>query len=115
MAQQKFLFIYRTPPGTARQTPPSPQEMQELMARWQGWKAKFASNVVDLGDALKPGGRQLASGVVTDGAFIESKEVVGGYSIIAANGYDEAIAVARECPITQLTGHVVEIRELAGY
>lgn len=115
MSQQKFLFIYHLPPSTGPQTPPSPEDMQAMMARWQGWKAKFAGNVVDLGDGLKPGGRTLKNGLVTDGAFIEAKEVVGGFSIIAAKSYDEAVSVARECPITQMPGHVIEIRELAGY
>ena len=115
MSQQKFLLIYRMPPRSGAETQPSPEEMQAMMARWQGWKVKFASNVVDLGDGLKPGGRKLASGVVTDGAFIEAKEVVGGFSIVAATSYDEAVAVARECPITMMPGHVIEIRELAGY
>ena len=115
MSQQKFLFVYRLPPTTGPETPRSPDEIQAMMARWQGWKAKFADQVVDLGDGLKSGGRKLAAGVVTDGAFIEAKEVVAGFSIIAATSYDEAVAVARECPVTEMPGHVVEIRELAGY
>jgi hypothetical protein len=32
---------------------------------------------------------------VTDGPFIESKEIVGGYSIIDAKSKDEALALAR--------------------
>ena len=115
MSQQKFLLIYRLPPQSGTSKPPSPEEMQAMMARWQGWKARFASNVVDLGDGLKPGGRKLATGVVTDGAFIEAKEVVAGYSIVAAHSYDEVVDVARECPITMMPGHVIEIRELAGH
>lgn len=115
MSQQKFLFIYRLPPSSGPETARSPEDVQAMMARWQGWKAKFATNVVDLGDGLKSGGRKLTSGVVTDGAFIEAKEVVAGFSIVAAQSYDEAVAVARECPITTMPGYVVEIRELAGH
>lgn len=115
MAQQKFLFIYRLPATATPDAPPSPAEMQAIMAQWEAWKAKYAGNVVDLGDGLKPGGRRLVSGVVTDGAFIEAKEVVAGFSIVAAKSYDEAVAVARGCPITAMPGHVIEIRELAGY
>lgn len=32
---------------------------------------------------------------VTDGPFVESKEIVGGYSIIDAKSKDEALALAR--------------------
>ena len=114
MATQKYLFIYRTPTTPGPSAPPSPEQMQAMMAAWGSWKAKFKDNVVEMGDGLKPGGRQLTAGVVTDGAFIEAKEVVGGYSIIAAAGYDEALAVARECPIVHMPGYRIEVRELAG-
>jgi hypothetical protein len=63
---------------------------------------------------LKPGGRVLKGGSVTDGPFVESKEVMGGYSIIQAASYDEAAGVAKECPITYIPGATIEIREMAG-
>jgi hypothetical protein len=112
---QKYLFVYRTPTGTAPSGPPSPAEMEAMMKAWNGWKDQFKNNVIDLGDGLKPGGRQLKGGVVTDGAFIEAKEVVGGFSIIAAASYDEAVTVAKGCPIAHMPGGSIEIRELAGF
>ena len=84
------------------------------MAAWGSWKAQFKDQVTDIGDGLNPGGRVLLGGVVTDGAFIESKEVIGGYSIITAGGYDEAVTVAKACPINHMPGARIEIRELAG-
>jgi hypothetical protein len=36
--------------------------------------------------------------VVTDGAFVESKEVLGGYYLIEAADLDEAIAIAAQVP-----------------
>jgi hypothetical protein len=48
--------------------------------------------------------------VVTDIAASEFKELVSGYSIIKAANYDEAVAIARECPIFQTEGTTVEIR-----
>ena len=35
---------------------------------------------------------------VTDGAFAESKEVLGGYYVIEATDLDEALAIAKEIP-----------------
>lgn len=115
MSMQKYLFVYRTPAGSERSGPPSPAEMQAMMASWNGWKEKFKRQVIDLGDGLKPGGRQLKGGVVIDGAVIEAKEVVGGFSIVSAADYDEAMTVARECPIVHIPGGRIEIRELAGF
>src|SRR2546422_7439631 len=42
--------------------------------------------------------------VVTDGPFIESKEVIGGFALIEVSDLDEALAMAKEWPGT------VEIR-----
>lgn len=44
---------------------------------------------------------------VIDGPFIESKESVGGFSIIDVPDRDAAIALAKTWP-----GHAVEIREI---
>ncbi len=46
---------------------------------------------------------------VTDGPFIESKEVIGGYAVIEVADLDEAIAMAKEWPGT------VEIRPIVDH
>ena len=46
---------------------------------------------------LRPG-RQGEGIVVTDGPFVESKEILGGFVIIDAADLDEALAIAREWP-----------------
>jgi hypothetical protein len=47
---------------------------------------------------------------VTDGPFIESKEVIGGYWIIQAKSKEEAVEWARRVPAAQ--GDVIEIRQI---
>jgi hypothetical protein len=46
---------------------------------------------------LRPG-RQGEGVVVTDGPFVEAKEILGGFVIIEAADLDEALAIAREWP-----------------
>ena len=46
---------------------------------------------------LRPG-RQGEGVVVTDGPFVESKEILGGFVIIEAADIDEALAIAGEWP-----------------
>jgi hypothetical protein len=36
--------------------------------------------------------------VVTDGPFIESKEIIGGFAVIDVSDLDEALAMAKEWP-----------------
>lgn len=110
---KKFLLVYRNPVA-AESAPPSPSEMQAALAQWHDWKARFPA-IVDMGDGLLPTGRTLKGGVVTDGPVVEAKELVSGYSIVAAADYDAAMVVAKACPITFMPGATVEVRELAGY
>lgn len=112
--QRKFLLMYRTPPAAeARQ--PSAAELQTMLAQWQQWKTAFPAQVADMGDGLLPTGRTIKGKVVTDGPSVESKEVVSGYSIVQAKSDDEALSVAKACPILQAPGASVEVRQLAGY
>ncbi|MFT3878960.1 MAG: YciI family protein [Gemmatales bacterium] len=110
---KKFLFVYRDATTTKM---PSPDQMQELMARWGAWIEKFmkTGQMVDPGDALQPTGKVLrAGGVTTDGPFVEAKELLGGYSVIQVDTYEQALAIAKECPAHK-DGSSIEIRELAG-
>lgn len=49
--------------------------------------------------------------IVTDGPFVETKELVGGYWIIQANSIDEAIAWAKRAPAPQGKACEIEIRQ----
>jgi len=48
---------------------------------------------------------------VTDGPYVEAKEIIASFTVIQADDYDAALAIARACP----PGHTIEIREMAGY
>ncbi|HEV3255513.1 MAG TPA: YciI family protein [Gemmataceae bacterium] len=110
-----FLFVYRhsgDPHGKM-----SPEEMQQHMQKWHTWIAEGMQKgwMLDPGDGLKKDGRVVnARKVVTDGPFVESKEIVGGYSIIKAESLDGAAELARACPCL-LTGGTVEVRPLEGF
>lgn len=109
----KYLLIYR---DSAEPRPqPSPEEMQGFLQMWDGWFKQFGSQIVDQGDGLMPTGRVLQpGGVVADGPYVEAKEMIGGFSVVEANSYDQAVEIARSCPIAVIGG-AIEIREFAGY
>lgn len=48
--------------------------------------------------------------IVTDGPFVESKEVLGGYWIIQVKSKDEAVEWARRVPAA--AGDVIELRQI---
>jgi hypothetical protein len=105
----KFLFIYRE--STESHAQLSPEEMQALGAAWGTWMQKFSSAILPGGDGLKESGRVLKAGLVTDGPYVEAKEIIVSFTVIQADDYDAAVAIARACP----PGHTIEIREFAGY
>ena len=47
---------------------------------------------------------------VTDGPFIETKEVLGGYWMVEANSKEELVKWAQRCPADP--GDVIEIRQI---
>jgi len=84
-----------------------------MYAAFNAWKEKFKDNIVDMGGQLKPGGKIVTASGVTDGPFIEVKEIVGGFMIVAAESYERALEVARESPGVMMPGSSVEVREIA--
>ena len=110
-----FLFVYRSEPYSMDQI--SPEQMQESMKQWSAWIGEGFQKgwLIDAGDALMPEGRVVdAKKVVSDGPFAESKEVVGGYSVIKADSITAAIQYAKSCPVLADPGGSVEIRQMAG-
>ena len=111
MPTRKYLVMLRSAPG--KQEPPTPAQMQEMYAAFGAWQQKFGPNIVDMGGKLKAGGKVVSTSGVMDGPYAETKEVVGGFMVIAADNYDEAVTVARECPGVVRPGTSIEIREIA--
>jgi hypothetical protein len=49
---------------------------------------------------------------VTDGPFIETKEVLGGYWLVEASSKEEVVKWAQRCPADE--GDIIEIRQIFG-
>ncbi len=113
MPTQKYIVLMRSTPGKP-QEPPSPAQMQEMYAAFGAWQEKFKAKILDMGAKLKPGGKILTASGVSDGPFVEAKEIVGGFMIIGAESYDAALEVARECPGVLRPGNSIEVREMSG-
>jgi hypothetical protein len=51
-------------------------------------------------------------GTVTDGVYAESKEAIGGFFIVNVGTMEEAVNIARTCPILK-EGGKLEVRRMA--
>jgi len=110
----RFLFVYRG--AGDHMSKMSPEEIQQHLKKWELWigGAMQQGWMVEPGDALTPEGCVVTDKVVTDGPFVESKEIVGGFSIVEAESVQAAAKLAKGCP-GLLVGGKVEVRRLAGY
>lgn len=94
---------------------PDPQKMEE-MRRFNEDMGK-AVKILSL-NGLQPlsAGARVSFGngkpTVTDGPFIESKEVLGGYWMVEAKSKEELVKWAQRCPADE--GDVIEIRQIFG-
>ena len=106
-----YLCMQRSRPGKGKGEKPSPAQMEEMYAQFNAWREKFQKNIVDMGGRLG-GGKVVTSEGVTDGPFVEAKEIIGGYMIVSAESLEEAIEIARGVPGLVSPGSGVEVREI---
>src|SRR6185295_13564471 len=94
-AQMRFMFIVKSD----HSGPPTPELLEAMH--------KLANREIKAGRMLDNGGLMpLATGAqvritngqlsVTDGPFVETKEVIGGYAIFELRDKEEALASAKE-------------------
>lgn len=110
MPSQKYLCVLRSQTGDCK--PSSPSDMQAKYAAFQAWSEKYKDNIVDMGGKLKSGGTVLTSEGPMDGPFVEAKEIIGGFMIIAADSLEEAMTVVMEGPGMVSERSSVELREI---
>lgn len=108
---KEFMFLYLGGDPKWLQAPV--EVKQAAMAGWTAWMAALSAKgqLVTGGAPLTCDGKRLTKdGVITDISALELKELVTGYSIINAESYEQALEIAKGCPIFRLEGARVEIR-----
>jgi hypothetical protein len=94
----------------------SAQEVQTAIAKYRAWSDRVkAQGKLQEGQKLRDGQGRVLSGhgssfKVTDGPHSESKEVIGGFWILQASSYDEAVKLASDSP--HLEHGSLEVREI---
>jgi hypothetical protein len=109
---QYMLLLYDDPSGWRNL---SPEEMQKAIEKYMAWSKKpFTLDSKRLGEDAgrvirSDGGKPRA----TDGPYSETKEVLGGFYLIEAANYDEAVRLSLTHPHVE-HGGTIEIRQLYG-
>ena len=92
------------------------KEFEQLFARFGQWSQELSQKgKLVSGDKLKDdGGKTLKSvngRLVTGGSYTSNASTVGGYYVIQAENYDEALSLVKSCPAIEYGGSI-EVREI---
>ena len=99
------LFNWLSPEDVADWETWTPEQQQADIQRHVAWFGKHRDHIVGGEEldapatvkTLRPG-RQGDGVVVTDGPYVETKEILGGFVILEAATIDEAVAIASDWP-----------------
>ena len=105
-----MLLLYDNPADWQKL---SPEEMQKAIEKYIAWSKK--PFYVDSKRLAEDAGRVIRSQNgkprAADGPYSETKEVLGGFYLIRAANYEEAVARAADHPHLEYGG-TIEVRQL---
>lgn len=93
---QYLVLIYESENDYANATP---EVYGEVMAAHNRFSERWGDAILG-GNALQGSdtATTIRGDVVTDGPFIESKEMLGGYYVVEAADLDQALEIGKSCP-----------------
>ncbi|HET7925493.1 MAG TPA: YciI family protein [Rhodanobacteraceae bacterium] len=108
----EFIYLYRTSEAE-RSAAMSADNVQQSMQAWLEWMRGLEAkgHIKNPGNPLATEGRVVRgrAKTVTDGPFVEIKDLVLGYTVIEAKDIDQAVELAHGCPMLAGEGSV-EVR-----
>ena len=91
----------------------SPNELQNIMGEYNTWATTLGDQYIT-GQRLAESGAYLTNKneeILTDGPFLESKEIIAGFFIIQAEDQEAANQIAASSPHLGL--YAIEVRPIA--
>src|ERR1051325_2520915 len=104
----EFVYLFRIGAAEQREAMGTPEQAQNSMKLWLAWMRDLESkgHLKNPGQPLEQAGKVVRGRekAVTDGPFVEVKDLVSGFIIVEAKDIDEAAELAGGCPILQGNG-----------
>jgi hypothetical protein len=110
---KEYLFLFRGGQPTGLEA--SPELWQQHMHRWMQWMGDLQKKGLFIGAQPLGQSGKVVSGTnkaITDGPFAEGKEIIAGYMMCKAASYEDAVGIAKGCPILEFDNGHVEVREI---
>jgi hypothetical protein len=109
----EYVLLYRSTNEAHQAAMGTPAASEKSMAKWRAWIADMSAKgqLKNVGLPLVREGNVVIGPrkTVTDGPYAETKEVVGGFSLIEARDLAHAVQIASGCPVLE-GGGSVEVR-----
>lgn len=109
---KEYMLIFRNEKRV--DTPaPSVEQMQMVVGQWQTWIRSIDAlgKYSDTNRLLPEGKTVFPNNIITDGPYVEGKEMIGGYVIVKSDSIDDAVEIAKTCPNLTYGGNV-EVRSV---
>jgi hypothetical protein len=112
----EFVYLFRASEAEAREAMGTPERAQRSLEAWLVWirELEAKGHLRNPGQPLGREGKVVRgkNKVVTDGPYVEAKDLVLGFIIVEACDLAEAAELAAGCPMVE-GGGSVEIRPVA--
>jgi hypothetical protein len=109
----EFVYLFRATDASRRQAMGTPERAQQSLQAWLAWirELEAGGHLKNRGQPLEPEGRVVRGKkkVVSDGPFVEAKDLVLGFIVVEARDLAQAVELAKGCPMLEGDGSV-EIR-----
>ena len=108
-----FVLLFRISPAARQAAMGTPEQAQQSMQKWLAWIQELDTNgnLKARGQPLDSAGKVVGGKkkMVTDGPYVEAKDIISGFLTVKARDLEHAAEVAKGCPILEGDGSV-EIR-----
>jgi hypothetical protein len=109
----QFVYLFRASEAEQIEHMGTPELAQQSMEAWLVWirGLEAKGHLKDPGQPLERTGKVVRgkAKMVTDGPFVEVKDLVAGFIVVEARDLAEALELARDCPMLDGDGSV-EVR-----
>jgi hypothetical protein len=108
-----FVLLLRSSEDDFQEAMGTPERAQKSLEAWLKWiqQLEAKGQLKNPGLPLERTGKLVRGKAleVTDGPFAEAKDMVLGFIVVSANSLEDAVELAKGCPIV-LGGGAVEVR-----
>ena len=108
-----FVYLFRSSEAGRREAIGTPERAQRSMQAWLTWirGLEASGHLKHRGHPLESEGKVVRGQqkVVTDGPYVEAKDLVLGFLVVEAGDLAQAVELSKGCPIVE-GGGSVEVR-----